>query len=73
MRRTPAIPQSAADGPRSGKARVGRPSKVTHGVSHRGHLPRWGDQDPSHRIPTFLEAMLFEGDDSATRPARLDS
>ena len=36
-------------------------------------LPHWGDLHPSHRIPTFLESVYFEGDTSATTTARYDT
>lgn len=48
-------------------------SKLAPVVSRRMSLPRWGDQDPTHRIPTFLEAMFFEGDDSAIEARRFDT
>lgn len=34
---------------------------------------RWGDLRLDHRIPTFLETLLFEGDDSATSTRRFDT
>lgn len=35
--------------------------------------PRWGDLRLDHRIPSFLEALFFEGDDSATSTRRFDT
>lgn len=50
--------------------RTRQPSRRAKPAPHRAILPRWGDQHPHHRIPTFLEILFFEGDDSATVSGR---
>ena len=42
-------------------------------VGRRPGSPRWGDLRLDHRIPTFLETLFFEGDDSVTRTRRFDT
>lgn len=41
--------------------------------ARRTVTPRWGDQRLDHRIPTFLETLFFEGDNSAITARRFDT
>lgn len=70
MNRTRMRPSPTTSLPPAGRTNSRRPRSLE--AARRPVLPRWGDQHPDHRMPTFLETLFFEGDTSATSTGRYD-